>query len=259
MVDPIFDHEKLDVYRLSIEYVGETFEFAATRSGLHRHSRDQWLRAAQSIPLKFAEGNGKRSLKDRSRFFDIARGMGGGTGPASGSWWAWFGGIATFEQGQLVQQTMMFPVGTATLSFDYEKPVVDNSTVDSFEVRIDGNVVFADNGGGGAFVGYVNQSVNLDTYADGNTHSLEFFSQVFGNNGGVTNFFVDNVSIEGVPEPSGLSLLSAQRTTTSFASSSVDGRRHGTARFPQLVVWRAAEPTRSKSAQQLTLLLIRPD
>ena len=74
MVDQIFDHEKLDVYRLSIEYVGETFEFAATRSGLHRHSRDQWLRAAQSIPLNIAEGNGKRSLKDRSRFFDIARG-----------------------------------------------------------------------------------------------------------------------------------------------------------------------------------------
>ncbi|EMI21734.1 S23 ribosomal protein [Rhodopirellula maiorica SM1] len=44
------------------------------RSGCHRHARDQWLRAAQSIPLNIAEGNGKRSLKDRSRFLDIARG-----------------------------------------------------------------------------------------------------------------------------------------------------------------------------------------
>jgi four helix bundle protein len=43
-------------------------------SGLHRHARDQWLRAAQSIPLNIAEGNGKRSLKDRARFLDIARG-----------------------------------------------------------------------------------------------------------------------------------------------------------------------------------------
>ena len=42
--------------------------------GLHRHARDQWLRAAQSIPLNIAEGNGKRSLKDRARFWDIARG-----------------------------------------------------------------------------------------------------------------------------------------------------------------------------------------
>ncbi|MBL8812645.1 MAG: four helix bundle protein [Planctomycetaceae bacterium] len=37
-------------------------------------ARDQWLRAAQSIPLNIAEGNGKRSLKDRARFLDIARG-----------------------------------------------------------------------------------------------------------------------------------------------------------------------------------------
>ena len=74
MADRIFDHEKLDVYRLAIEYVAETFQIAKELSGLHRHSRDQWLRAAQSIPLNIAEGNGKRSLKDRARFFDIARG-----------------------------------------------------------------------------------------------------------------------------------------------------------------------------------------
>lgn len=74
MADQIFDHEKLDVYRLALEYVGETFRMARDLSGLHRHSRDQWLRAAQSISLNIAEGNGKRSLKDRSRFFDIARG-----------------------------------------------------------------------------------------------------------------------------------------------------------------------------------------
>lgn len=40
-----------------------------------RGPRNQWLRAAQSIPLNIAKGNGKRSLKDRNRFFDIARGL----------------------------------------------------------------------------------------------------------------------------------------------------------------------------------------
>ena len=74
MADPIFDHEKLDVYQVALEYVAEAFRIARDLSGLHRHSRDQWLRAAQSILLNIAEGNGKRSLKDRSRFFDIARG-----------------------------------------------------------------------------------------------------------------------------------------------------------------------------------------
>jgi len=74
MTEPIFDHDRLDVYRLSIEYVASSFAVAKDLNGYHRHARDQWLRAAQSIPLTIAEGNAKRSLKDRSRFLDIARG-----------------------------------------------------------------------------------------------------------------------------------------------------------------------------------------
>ena len=74
MITQSFDHERLDVYRLSIDYVARSFEEVQPLEGLHRHARDQWLRAAQSIPLSIAEGNGKRSLKDRTRFLDIARG-----------------------------------------------------------------------------------------------------------------------------------------------------------------------------------------
>jgi four helix bundle protein len=74
MKEHLFDHDRLDVYRLSIEYVACSFEASQSLSGLHRHAREQWLRAAQSIPLNIAEGNGKRSLKDRARFLDIARG-----------------------------------------------------------------------------------------------------------------------------------------------------------------------------------------
>jgi four helix bundle protein len=74
MIEHFFDHDRLDVYRLSIEYVANAFDTSRSLEGLHRHARDQWLRAAQSIPLNIAEGNGKRSLKDRARFLDIARG-----------------------------------------------------------------------------------------------------------------------------------------------------------------------------------------
>jgi four helix bundle protein len=70
----VFDHDRLDVYRLSIEYTSDAFKICRSLDGLHRHARDQWLRAAQSIPLNIAEGNGKRSLRDRARFLDIARG-----------------------------------------------------------------------------------------------------------------------------------------------------------------------------------------
>ena len=41
MVDQMFDHKKLDVYRLSIEYASATFEFAATLSGLHPEQTDE--------------------------------------------------------------------------------------------------------------------------------------------------------------------------------------------------------------------------
>ena len=74
MVKPSFDHERLHVYRLSIDYVAFSYRIAKTLNGTHRHARDQWLRAAQSIPLNIAEGNGKQSLKDKYRFFEIARG-----------------------------------------------------------------------------------------------------------------------------------------------------------------------------------------
>ena len=67
-------HEKLDVYRLSINYVAWVFKKAKDLRGIHRHARDQWLRAGQSIPLNIAEGNGKSAAADRRRYFEIARG-----------------------------------------------------------------------------------------------------------------------------------------------------------------------------------------
>ena len=64
MNELIFDHESLDVYRLSIDYVAFSYRIAKSLRGMNRPARDQWLRADQSIPLNIAEGNGKQSLKD---------------------------------------------------------------------------------------------------------------------------------------------------------------------------------------------------
>ena len=69
-----FDHEKLDVYRVALEFVAWSFEVCQRLTGTHRHARDQLLRSSQSVPQNIAEGNGKRSLADRQRFFEIARG-----------------------------------------------------------------------------------------------------------------------------------------------------------------------------------------
>jgi four helix bundle protein len=68
-----FDHEKLNVYQLSLafnEWVGEFLSSVEAKAA----AKDQLDRAATSIPLNIAEGNGKFSKKDRARFFDITRG-----------------------------------------------------------------------------------------------------------------------------------------------------------------------------------------
>ena len=68
-----FGHERLDVYRAAIDYVGWAYHFCEELKG-HRNAKDQLLRASQAIPLNIAEGNGKATDGDRRRYFEIARG-----------------------------------------------------------------------------------------------------------------------------------------------------------------------------------------
>ena len=68
-----FNHEKLEVYRESIAFVGWLSQLM---EGIMRTGevKDQLDRASTSISLNIAEGNGKFTQKDRCRFFDIAHG-----------------------------------------------------------------------------------------------------------------------------------------------------------------------------------------
>jgi len=68
-----FDHEKLHVYQEAIKFVAWTDNcLKALPKNMAVHG--QMDRAATSIPLNIAEGNGKYTAPDRCRFFDIARG-----------------------------------------------------------------------------------------------------------------------------------------------------------------------------------------
>ena len=69
----VFGHEKLDVYRLSLEYVGWAYGFTENLKG-HRNAKDQLSRASQATPLNIAEGNGKATDGERRRYLEIARG-----------------------------------------------------------------------------------------------------------------------------------------------------------------------------------------
>ena len=68
-----FDHEKLVVYQEAIAFVAWWAEIRPRCSGVP-NVQDQLDRSSTSSPLNIAEGNGKYSARDRSRYFQISRG-----------------------------------------------------------------------------------------------------------------------------------------------------------------------------------------
>lgn len=119
-------------------------------------------------------------------------GMGGGTGPFAGTFWAWFGGIAAPETAS-VDQDVTIPTGTAELSFQFEVPVCDGAATDFLEVNLDGTPVFTHTCGDGLVNPYEPRTVDVSSFADGGTYNLEFTSTSDGS--GTSNFFVDVVSL----------------------------------------------------------------
>ncbi len=72
-VERQFDHERLNVYQEAIRFVAWADDLLESLpKGVAVHN--QLDRAATSIPLNIAEGNGKYTSADRCRFFDNARG-----------------------------------------------------------------------------------------------------------------------------------------------------------------------------------------
>jgi len=116
-------------------------------------------------------------------------GTGGGTGPNSGDWWCWFGGISAFEAGS-VQQSVSIPASATDLTFAFEHPVASGNGTDYMRVRVDGNLVF-EKIEGGAAIGYATETVGIGAFADDAAHDLLFESVCDA----LSNFFVDDVSI----------------------------------------------------------------
>lgn len=73
----MFDHEKLHVYQLQLEFIGwvtplldEVQRRDAGKTAEVRRHLDQ---ASLSVLLNIAEGNGRRQRQTRAKFFDDAR------------------------------------------------------------------------------------------------------------------------------------------------------------------------------------------
>jgi four helix bundle protein len=67
-------HEKLDVYRKSIEFLSIAASMQDSFPRGQSALADQLKRASMSIPLNIAEATGKTGKADNRKFFAIARG-----------------------------------------------------------------------------------------------------------------------------------------------------------------------------------------
>jgi hypothetical protein len=155
-------------------------------------------------------------------------GTGTGTGPLTGDWWAWFGGVAAAEAGSVSQSVTIPAGGAATLSFWVEQFVCSGAAADYLEVNIDGTQLWQTTGADPAcgVLGYRQITLDVSAYADGGAHTLEFNSEIFGTPS-LTNFFVDDVTLEAGPcqqavDIPWLSVAPANGSTASGASTQVD-------------------------------------
>jgi len=68
-------HQKLDVFQFSRSFVGECYKMTKELPAEERYNLiSQVRRAALSVHLNIAEGASRRSLAERKRFYEIARG-----------------------------------------------------------------------------------------------------------------------------------------------------------------------------------------
>ena len=76
-MEPLFDHEKLDVYCVELHFtawIGDFLSDVSGSKGQHRRELVEQLdRASLSMLLNTAEGKGKRHGRHRAKFFDDAR------------------------------------------------------------------------------------------------------------------------------------------------------------------------------------------
>jgi hypothetical protein len=117
-------------------------------------------------------------------------------GPHSGLFWAWFGGTSLLEEAT-VSQVVTIPTGSVTLRF-YLQAYSDRATSnDQLRVLVDSTVVFSINNQQilPYVAGYSLVQVDLSAFG-GAAHTI-LFDGVTNAGTGLTNFFVDDVSLSG--------------------------------------------------------------
>lgn len=129
-------------------------------------------------------------------------GTGTGTGPRTGDFWTWLGGLGTGPESGAVEQSVTIQSGITELSFWFESMVCNaaNGTADFVRLTVDGDELWRADATSATcgVLGYSEVVIDISAYADDTPHLIRFESETIGA-GNPTNFFIDDVLIESFP------------------------------------------------------------
>mgnify|MGYP001615164550 CR=1 FL=1 len=73
-MEPFFDYERLEVYKVALEFLDAIFNVCEKLPrSLQSSLGDQLRRASLSISNNIAEGSGKKSGKEKARYYSISQ------------------------------------------------------------------------------------------------------------------------------------------------------------------------------------------
>ena len=125
-------------------------------------------------------------------------GSGGGTtGPRTGRNWVWFGGSLGPEEQFVSQEVLISRGGVATLTFYLWLGVSSGNGTDAFRVFMDSEEIFEVLEGTDGYGSYTLVTIDVSKYVSDRPHDLSF--EYAGVGGGVTNFSLDDISLQAGP------------------------------------------------------------
>jgi hypothetical protein len=144
-----------------------------------------------------------------------------GAGPHQGSWWVWFGGLEEPDTAS-VSQVVTIPPDAAYLAFFFEINAAQGEIGDDVvTVEIDDTTVFmATDAELDDYASYTEVVVDVSDFADGEQHTVAIRAEITG--AGLTNFFVDDVTLVSCSEGSTTTDTSGTTDPTSTGSTTED-------------------------------------
>jgi PEP-CTERM motif len=162
-----------------------------------------------------AIGGGAAGWTDTDSFFGFNRcstaSCNGVSGPASGTFWIWFGGDSAGQTAVLSQNTVIDST-INLLTFDLWANGISTTNVASMTLSIDSTVVFTlDSTNDSLYeTGYFTVAIPVTAFADGGSHLIAFnYTDTLDASNNGSSYFIDNVQLMGatVPEPGSLALV----------------------------------------------------